>query len=127
MKSRVYAALIDGFLFVLLFFMSEVYLDNFKNANFLWHVYCIFISIFVYYFLIEFIFYTSPGKWLYNLKIRTVTYQKPPRHLILLRSAMKVFLLFSVVGTVFVCIALLSNHELFYDTSLDLTICQSNN
>jgi hypothetical protein len=131
MKSRVYAAMIDSVLFIIMVMFTGKYGFEllgghiFKNCNpFYIPLYCISVYIFIYYCLLDLIFYTSPGKWLYDLKIRTVTYQKPPRHLILLRSTMKVLLLFSLIGGVLICIALLNNLEPFYDRALGLTVIE---
>lgn len=127
MKSRVLAAIIDGFLFLVLVVLLMPSLLGYltRNGNFFGGIYFPFIIIFLYYFLIDFVFFTSPGKWLYNLKITTTNYHPPARYKILLRSFMKVFVLFSGIGIIIMCISLLSNREPFYDTAQGLTISRT--
>lgn len=120
MKKRFLAAVIDGFLFVvflIIYTFSATSINGMITHNF--------IAIFIYYFVIDFIFFTSPGKWLYNLKITTIDYQEPERYLIVFRSLIKIFIIFTVIGILFMCIALLDNREPLYDTTLGLTVSNS--
>ncbi len=122
MKRRAFAAIIDGFLFLVLVFIllsSTEYLDSlmivlFKSKNYLsYHTNYMLILIFIYFFLIESVFFTSFGKWLFNMKIITTHYQKPERYLIFFRSLIRLFIMSTGIGIILLLIAFLFNYEPF--------------
>lgn len=91
MNKRIIAAVFDLLIYLLLFFLVNPYIvqitDSFLGQVYLSTVdYVSIASLLFYFILLEVLLYTSPGKWLNNLKISTANYTKPKRRLLLLRA-----------------------------------------
>ena len=126
---RIFAGLLDCFLW--LFFSSTVvpYIENIFADN---DIYCIaagiafFIFSFFFYFMIfEVIFFATPAKLLFNLKIICYNTEDGYRRKILLRNILKLMTVTSLIGIAVNIIFLAIKNYSWYDRLLGLDVVSS--
>ncbi len=121
MVKRLIALIIDLMIFALIvryLFLLLVDVIGSMNYNFL-----LFSGIFIFYFFIlESIWLTSPGKWLLNLRIVSIEPNKINRLNVIFRSVFKFAMIFSLFGVVITFFSWLSVRYVWYDKLLGLNI-----
>ncbi len=127
MIKRIWASVLDIFIYLLFFFLVNPYIIQFldfiighkylRTAD-----YVSILSVLIYFILFEVIFYTSPGKWLFNLRITTHNNEHPKRKILFFRAILKLLTLVSVFGAIVNFVFLLSNKYSWYDNILGLSV-----
>ena len=86
------------------------------------------ITTFVFYFLLfEVLFFTSPGKWLFNLKIKSYETPKPKRLHVLVRAFLKMASCITIIGGFVNLAVYIANGYCWYDKILGLYISDNRN
>ena len=125
--KRVFACILDLIIYLLLFFLVNPYIIQFIDFS-IGHVYLYttdyvsIISLLIYFILFEVIFNTSPGKWLYNLRITSNFGLIPKKKLLFYRAVLKLFTLITVFGAIVNCILIINDNFSWYDNVLNLSV-----
>ncbi|MEO7087906.1 MAG: RDD family protein [Bacteroidia bacterium] len=128
-KERIFADIIDLFLVIVIgitlsFYLSD-FIDSFlksSNAIFIVGVLSPLFCIIAFDSFFNCLFFASPGKWLYNLKITTRYNVNPLKKTMLLRGVLKTITLITFVGAIITIISISENRNSWYDDVLDLKL-----
>jgi len=127
MINRIGASALDIFIYLLIFFLVNPYIIQFIDFI-IGHFYLrtvdfvSIVSALLYFILFEVIFYTSPGKWLFNIRITSSNFSKPARKQLFFRALLKLFTLVTVFGAVLNSVLILSYKYSWYDYVLGLPV-----
>lgn len=135
MIRRILALIIDFTIFVIFFgfinpkiieliaFIIHGSLNETTIAIIIWVNLISFFMIFVF---SEIMFFASPGKWMFNLEIKSYNNERPKRVILLFRSIIKLFSLLSFIGIPINLLLFYLNKFVWYDYLLGLDIVHKN-